>query len=47
MKKMRTINCCFILLAFLAVSLITVPTAIAASDGGNKEETKKRMESKG
>ena len=42
MKKMRTINCYFILLAFLAVSLATVPTTIAATDGEKKEETTER-----
>ena len=42
MKKMHTIHCCFILLAFPAVSLVNVPTTIAATDGGNKEAAKER-----
>ncbi len=42
MKKIRAINCCFILLAFVAVNLITVSTTIAAAEGDKKEETKER-----
>jgi peptidyl-prolyl cis-trans isomerase C len=39
----KSINCSFILLAFVAVTLVTVPTVIAATDTEKTEETKERQ----
>jgi peptidyl-prolyl cis-trans isomerase C len=42
MKTIRTIKCCFTLLAFAAVTLVITPTVIAATEGSKKEATKER-----
>jgi peptidyl-prolyl cis-trans isomerase C len=42
MKKMRAINCCFILLAFGAMSFVTTPTSIANTDSEKKKERNER-----
>ena len=42
MKKMCKINCCFLLLAFLAVSILSVPGTGASTDAPEKEGKKEK-----